>query len=68
MTALSGYDVILGMPWLVHHNPVIDWRGATISFVDQHSVSHVLRKAPTGVALWSRVVSPPTVGRRKDSM
>ena len=53
VTTLKGYDVILGMPWLVHHNPVIDWRGATISFVDQHSCSHVLRKSPTGVALWS---------------
>jgi len=20
------WDVILGMPWLAHHNPEIDWR------------------------------------------
>ena len=27
---LSGYDVILGMPWLEDANPIIDWREKTI--------------------------------------
>ena len=52
VTDLHGYDVILGMPWLVRYNPVIDWRGATVSFVDQHGRLQVLRRAPTGVAPW----------------
>ena len=52
LTDLHGYDVILGMPWLVRYNPVVDWRGATVSFVDQHNRSQVLRRIPTGVAPW----------------
>jgi hypothetical protein len=52
ITALRGYDVILGMPWLRKYNPTIDWRGATLSFVDHHGTSHVLRKAATGATLW----------------
>ena len=51
-TSLQGYDVILGMPWLQHHNPTIDWRGALISFVDQHGNRVVLRKSSTGTAVW----------------
>lgn len=27
------YDVILGKPWLAEHNPLIDWRNNTISFI-----------------------------------
>ena len=23
---LTGYDVILGMPWLYHYNPVVNWQ------------------------------------------
>ena len=26
VTDLQGYDAILGMPWLQHFNPVIDWK------------------------------------------
>ena len=51
-TELQGYDVILGMPWLHQYNPAIDWRGVTISFVDQRMQRHVLRKSPTGAAGW----------------
>ena len=32
---LTGYDVILGMPWLYHYNPVVDWQQESITFV-QH--------------------------------
>lgn len=62
VTALSGYDVILGMSWLQLHNPVVDWRGATISFVDQHSRRHVLRKPPTGAAVWREPTGRSTAG------
>jgi hypothetical protein len=40
------------MPWLQHYNPTIDWRGASISFTDQHDKRVVLRKSPTGPAVW----------------
>ena len=48
-TTLSGYDVIFGMPWLLQYNPIVDWRGCTITFVDQHSRRQVLRKMATGI-------------------
>src|SRR5207244_1657655 len=28
---LVGYDVILGIPWLKRHNPVIDWNTSIVS-------------------------------------
>ena len=56
VTDLHGYDFILGMPWLVHYNPVIDWRGATVSFVDQHNCPHVLRRVPIGVTPVARLI------------
>ena len=28
---LVGYDIILGIPWLTRHNPVIDWSTRAIS-------------------------------------
>jgi RNase H-like domain found in reverse transcriptase/Integrase zinc binding domain/Retroviral aspartyl protease/Chromo (CHRromatin Organisation MOdifier) domain len=37
---LVGYDVILGMPWLSHYNPNIDWEHHEVSFVDKHGESH----------------------------
>src|SRR5690606_8356414 len=52
ITDLSGYDIILGMSWLHHYNPTIDWRGSTIAFTDAASRRHLLRTAATGPALW----------------
>jgi hypothetical protein len=40
---VQGYDVIIGKPWLEQYNPQIDWRGHTITFVDQHQKQHVLK-------------------------
>ena len=37
---LSGFDVILGMPWLEHYNPRIDWVRRELSFTDEHATSH----------------------------
>lgn len=65
ITDLAGYDVILGMSWLKEHNPHIDWRGATISFVDQHMRHHVLRKSPSGAVPWkgsTETQEPSTCG------
>ena len=52
VTDLVGYDAILGMSWLYDVNPHVDWRGASLSFVDQHGAKHVLRKIPTGAVPW----------------
>ena len=69
--------LILGMPWLVHYNPVVDWRGATVSFVDQHSRACVLRRIATGVAPWrpasssssrSSSSSPPSFSAARSSV
>jgi hypothetical protein len=76
VTDLFGYDLILGMPWLVHYNPVIDWRGATVSFVDQHCRACVLRRIATGVAPWrsasssspSSSPSPPSFSAARSSV
>jgi len=58
VTALSGYDVILGMPWLEQYQAVPDWRGKSVSFVGPQGKQHVLHRAPTGCQRWS----PTTAG------
>jgi hypothetical protein len=32
ITQLGNHEIILGMPWIKKHNPVIDWVKGTISF------------------------------------
>ena len=39
---LSGYDAIIGMPWLDHYNPNIDWRARRLLFKDKNQVEHQL--------------------------
>ena len=39
---LSGYDVILGMPWLEEVNPTINWRQKSIAF-HQRGHHHILQ-------------------------
>jgi len=39
---LSGYDAIIGMPWLDHYNPSIDWRERQLHFRDRNQVRHRL--------------------------
>ena len=39
---LSGYDVILGMPWLAHYNPTIDWKEKVVRFTDGKNIKRVL--------------------------
>ena len=52
VTALQGYDVVLGMPWLEQYRVLPDWRGKSVSFVGPQGQQHVLRRAPTGCQRW----------------
>ena len=52
ITELDGCDFILGMPWLKHYNPQIDWRGQTLTFIDESGKKKVLHKLNTGVSLF----------------
>ena len=56
-TDLQGYDAILGMPWLVHYNPQVDWRGQSLSLVDRTGVDHTLRRLATSPTPWKK--KPP---------
>ena len=42
---LSQYDLILGTPWLIKHNPQIDWEGRTMT-ITQESDSVKLQACP----------------------
>ena len=42
---LSGYDAILGMPWLKQHQPNIQWREGTVTFTHGHH-THTLTTDP----------------------
>ncbi len=57
---LTGYDVILGMPWLYHYNPVVDWQLESLSFVQHHKRfkrKRVLQAAPPVATFVSSVRS-----------
>ena len=42
---LSGYDVILGMPWLHHYNPRINWQQKSIKFTGSDHFHHLRMSA-----------------------
>lgn len=52
VTELEGCDFILGMPWLKHYNPQVDWRGQTLSFLDEKGEKQTLHKLNTGLTLF----------------
>lgn len=39
---LSGYDAIIGMPWLDQYNPTIDWQRQQLQFNDERGCRHEL--------------------------
>ena len=60
---LAGYDAILGMPWLHHYNPHVDWQRKSIKFAGSDHLPHVLMSADsldTG-RQHSTVKPPPAV-------
>ena len=32
VTAMASWDIVLGMPWLRKHNPVVDWKKGVLTF------------------------------------
>ena len=51
---LSGYDVILGMSWFHHFNPIIDWKKKEMKFVDDNGTTHMLSQRTSTVRAASR--------------
>ena len=35
LTHLDQYQIVLGLPWLRRHNPVVDWRARTMTFLPE---------------------------------
>lgn len=49
---LPDFDIILGRPWLNHHNPTIDWRGGQVKIkTSQGKVVLPLADSPVGAPL-----------------
>ena len=48
---LKHYPIILGLGWLWHHNPYIDWKHNQILFISDYCVEHCLATAPFTQAL-----------------
>ena len=59
---LSQYDLILGTPWLIKHNPQIDWEGRTMT-ITQESDSVKLQACPPEESLEGNLLSPLQVKR-----
>ena len=46
-TKLGQYPIILGMPWLKKHDPIIKWSSHTITFDSNHCLRHCFCKIQT---------------------
>ena len=43
ITSIGEYPLLLGLDWLRHHNPIIDWEAETIQFASPHCLEHCVR-------------------------
>jgi hypothetical protein len=62
VTELSGYDAILGMPWLEQYNVLPDWRGKSVTFLDSKGKQHRLQGIPSGCQRWNSSAVGAIVG------
>ena len=42
VTPLGGHNIILGLPWLQQHNPLIHWSTGKVTFTSDYCESHCL--------------------------
>jgi len=49
VTKLAGWNLIVGKPWLRHHNPTINWVTNTIAFSSGYCHAHCLPRRPPPV-------------------
>ena len=57
-TTLGHFPVILGMPWLKLHDPVISWSQHRVTFSSDHCCKHCLKQSPAVLSLPSYPVPP----------
>ena len=51
------YDIVLGMPWLRHHNPTVDWKNRVLTFPNcNHGKegNRSIPNVPIARAIWVR--------------
>jgi len=48
---LQNHEVILGMPWLREHNPMIDWNDKRITFKSERCTTWRLKSSPVAYAV-----------------
>jgi len=48
---LQNHEVILGMPWLREHNPMIDWNDKRITFNSERCTTWCLKSTPVAYAV-----------------
>jgi len=41
VVGMATYYIILGMPWLKKHNPVIDWKKGVLTFANTGDVTSI---------------------------
>ena len=46
VTAPISYDIILGLPWLIRHNPDINWPKRQLTFTTNDKKLHILTQRP----------------------
>ena len=56
VTKLGHYPLVLGIPWLRHHNPRIDWEKDTVDFVSPRCTTTC---APRPTKATSMDITPP---------
>ena len=43
VTTLGYHNIVLGLPWLKHHNPTVDWTEHHVKFNSNYCQSHCLK-------------------------
>ncbi|KAI5116789.1 hypothetical protein M0805_000220 [Coniferiporia weirii] len=59
VTSLSKEDVILGLPWLKHHNPAIDWTTGTISINKVTTTTTLAQEHTKPTQPLEKMIPPP---------
>src|SRR6266853_7050791 len=57
---LGKHNIILGLPWLQHHSPIIQWASRKITFLSDYCKEHCLATSASAF-LCQKPVMPTTI-------
>ncbi|ESK81835.1 reverse transcriptase-rnase h-integrase [Moniliophthora roreri MCA 2997] len=73
ISGIGNKDMILGLPWLRYHNPVIDWETEEIQFLSQRKIqikrfTGVLDNAETEVLIGAKITASQEMAHQQQTV